>query len=65
MYKTKERREFIKVVQGNIALRNNGLLRRVKIGLSHYFFLRKKPGETKSDEIFPNIGGYSFVEAYS
>lgn len=44
MYKTKERREFIKVVQRNIALRNKGLLRRIKIGLSRYFFLRKKLG---------------------
>lgn len=48
MDKTKERRESIKVVQENFALRNKGLLRRVKIGLSHYFFLRKKPGETKT-----------------
>lgn len=44
MYKTKERREFIKVVQGNITLRNKGLLRRFKIILSHYFFLRKGAG---------------------
>lgn len=58
MYKTKERREFIKVVKGNVALRNKGLLRRVKTGLSHYFLFRKKPGETKSNKIFLNNGEY-------
>lgn len=42
MYKTKERREFIKVDQGNIALRNKGLLMRVKMTLSHYFYIRKE-----------------------
>lgn len=44
MYNTKERGEFVEVVHGNITLRNKGLVRRVKIILSHYFYLRKEAG---------------------
>lgn len=58
MYKTKERRGFLKVVRGNITQRNKGLLRRAKIVLSHYFYFRK----TKQNSIFPN---HYFVEASS
>jgi len=42
VYKSKERREFVKVVQGNITLRNKGLLRRVKIILCHSFYFSKE-----------------------
>lgn len=58
MHKTKERREFIKVVQGNIALRNKGLLTRVKMTLSHYFYIRKEARKTQYKEIVPRTAKY-------